>query len=181
MSEGRIANSNHWRYETNLNNSARFVLGTYGHKPLICIGVNPSTSSPEKLDNTNRSVERLAHSNGYDSWITINLYPQRATSPKKIHKRINNQLHDLNIQAIDNLINKIPNADIWAAWGGLMESRPFFTKCILDIYNVISVHNCKWYKIGKLLKAGHPRHPLYLKSNSQTEKFDIESYLLGFD
>ena len=38
----------------------RYILGTAGKKPLITIGINPSTAEPDNLDNTLKSVERIA-------------------------------------------------------------------------------------------------------------------------
>ena len=59
----------------------RYVLGRVGRRPLVCIGINPSTAQPGALDPTLKSVERLANANGFDSWIMFNVYPQRATNP----------------------------------------------------------------------------------------------------
>jgi hypothetical protein len=50
----------HWLYENNEDNTVRYILGTKGKKPLLCFGINPSTAEPEKLDNTLKSVERVA-------------------------------------------------------------------------------------------------------------------------
>ena len=49
---------------------------------LSALGVNPSTAEPDHLDNTLKSVERIALGNGYDSFIMFNVYPQRATRPQ---------------------------------------------------------------------------------------------------
>mgnify|MGYP007025192133 CR=1 FL=1 len=38
----------------------RYLLGTRGSRPLLCLGVNPSTAVPGDLDNTLKSVERIA-------------------------------------------------------------------------------------------------------------------------
>ena len=70
-----------WLYVPDFYTEYRYVLGTKGEKPLICIGVNPSTAEPDHLDNTLKSVERIALGNGYDSFIMFNVYPQRATRP----------------------------------------------------------------------------------------------------
>ncbi len=35
----------------------RFILGEAGENPLVCIGVNPSTAEPDKLDNTHRQLK----------------------------------------------------------------------------------------------------------------------------
>ena len=49
--------------------------GAGGRRPLVCIGINPSTAQPGALDPTLKSVERLANANGFDSWIMFNVYP----------------------------------------------------------------------------------------------------------
>ena len=38
--------------------------GDPGENPLICIGINPSTAAPGDLDNTLKSVERIAAGTG---------------------------------------------------------------------------------------------------------------------
>ena len=68
-----------WIYVNEDNNKVRYVLGYSGINPLICIGINPSTATPDKLDNTLRSVERIALNNGYDSFMMFNVYPIRST------------------------------------------------------------------------------------------------------
>jgi hypothetical protein len=67
-----------WIYEINDDNTCRFVLGTKGEKTLVCFGINPSTAEPGILDNTMKSVDRISKANGYDSWVMLNIYPQRA-------------------------------------------------------------------------------------------------------
>ena len=51
----------------------RYILGTKGKKPLICIGINPSTAEPDNLDNTLKSVERIALGNGFDSSLLASI------------------------------------------------------------------------------------------------------------
>ena len=85
-----------WIYSTNQNNTARFTLGETGTKIIGCIGVNPSTAEPEKLDRTIQSVKRIATTNGFDGWLMLNLYPQRATDPADLHKRANGALYERN-------------------------------------------------------------------------------------
>ena len=70
-----------WLYAPNFYSEYRYLLGTRGKNPLICIGINPSTAKPDALDNTLKSVERIALGNGYDSFLMFNVYAQRATSP----------------------------------------------------------------------------------------------------
>ena len=75
-----------WLYAPNFYSEYRYILGTRGKNPLICIGINPSTAKPDALDNTLKSVERIALGNGFDSFIMFNVYAQRATSPDDMEK-----------------------------------------------------------------------------------------------
>ena len=61
-----------WLYAPNFYSEYRYILGTRGQKPLICVGINPSTAAPDDLDNTLKSVERIALHNGYDSFLMFN-------------------------------------------------------------------------------------------------------------
>ena len=70
-----------WLYVPDFYTEYRYILGTRGENPLICIGINPSTAEPDCLDNTLKSVQRIAGSNGFDSFIMFNVYAQRATRP----------------------------------------------------------------------------------------------------
>ena len=58
-----------WLYAPNFYSEYRYILGTRGSNPLICIGINPSTAKPDDLDNTLKSVQRIALGNGFDSFI----------------------------------------------------------------------------------------------------------------
>ena len=58
-----------WLYAPNFYSEYRYILGTRGKHPLICIGINPSTAQPGDLDNTLKSVERIALGNGFDSFL----------------------------------------------------------------------------------------------------------------
>ncbi len=57
-----------WLYVPKVYSEYRYILGTRGKKPLICMGINPSTAIPDRLDNTLKSVERIALANGFDSF-----------------------------------------------------------------------------------------------------------------
>ncbi len=166
-----------WLYQTDINNKNRFVLGTKGENPLCCFGINPSTAEPGNLDNTVKSVQRLAYYNGFDSWIMFNIYPQRATHPVKIHKRINKIIHTENLEAIQRLFEEFGSLKFWAAWGTLIEHRPYFKRCLKDICQLTEKHNHQWLTIGNLTKAGHPRHPLYIKATTKTQPFNMPAYL----
>ena len=79
-------NENAWIYDHS-EPKARYALGRKGIRPFVCFGVNPSTATPARLDPTVASVARFTEDHGYDGWLMLNLYPQRATNPDKMHKK----------------------------------------------------------------------------------------------
>ena len=73
-----------WLYRPTTFLPYRYVLGRRGTNPLICIGINPSTADPTRLDPTLQSVDRIAKNNGFDGFMMMNVYPQRATVPNDL-------------------------------------------------------------------------------------------------
>ncbi len=167
-----------WLYVPHEYFDYRYILGTLGNKPLITIGINPSTAQPNKLDPTLKSVERIALNNGFDSFIMMNIYAQRATDPNNMHKENFEFLHEENLQAFKWLCETYgQNAKIWGAWGSLISKRPYLKACLKDILGVTEKYGVMWLKAGALLKSGHPHHPLYLRKNTELDEFNINEYL----
>ncbi|MBO4213623.1 MAG: DUF1643 domain-containing protein [Lachnospiraceae bacterium] len=167
-----------WLYVPNFYSEYRYILGTKGKKPLITIGINPSTAEPENLDNTLKSVERIAAFNGFDSFIMFNVYAERATNPDDMDKLFNEKLHTENMKAFTYVLkNAGENPAIWAAWGAIIEKRDYLKDCVADMVRIGNGYNAIWYKAGAVSKAGHPHHPLYLKKDSKIELFDVNDYL----
>lgn len=165
-----------WLYEKSNDNNNRFVLGTVGKNPLVCFGINPSTAEPYNLDNTIKSVDRIRLSNGFDSWIMLNIYAQRATNPKDMHKIKDDILHKENLIHIERILKK-HQPTIWGAWGTLITKRDYLKPCLLEIVDISNKYNCKWVSCGKKSNDGHPHHPLYLKKTEKFEEFDIVKYI----
>ncbi|MDO4315895.1 MAG: DUF1643 domain-containing protein, partial [Oscillospiraceae bacterium] len=82
-----------WLYVPNTYSEYRYILGTRGERPLICVGINPSTAAPDALDPTLQSAQRIALANGYDSFLMFNVYAQRATRPDDMEPALNPLLH----------------------------------------------------------------------------------------
>ena len=166
-----------WLYVPNSYSEYRYILGSRGKKPLICIGINPSTAAPDALDPTLQSVNRIALSNGYDSFLMFNVYAQRATRPDDMEKAMNPLLHEENRKAFRYLLSLSPQPAVWAAWGNIIEKRDYLTDCMRDFLADGKAVGAKWYTAGPLLKSGHPHHPLYLRRDTKLLEFDIEAYL----
>ena len=94
-----------WIYAPNFYSEYRYILGTRGENPLICVGINPSTAKPDDLDNTLKSVQRIAQGNGFDSFLMFNVYAQRATRPDDMEKTCNWALHEENMEAFRYLLS----------------------------------------------------------------------------
>ena len=123
-----------WLYVPDHYSEYRYILGTRGRRPLICVGVNPSTAMPGRLDNTLKSVDRVARFNGYDSFLMFNVYAQRATVPDDMDRELNPVLHRENMRAfVWALEHAGPEPAVWAAWGAVIEKRPYLPACVLDL------------------------------------------------
>ena len=166
-----------WIYAPNFYAEYRYILGTRGQNPLICIGINPSTARPDALDNTLKSVERIALGNGFDSFIMFNVYAQRATNPDDMEPSCNYALHKENLEAFRYVLSISQNPAVWAAWGTIVEKRDYLKECLQDMLAVGEEYGASWYCAGATSKKGHPHHPLYLRKDEKIKPFDIAGYL----
>ena len=165
-----------WLYVPNTYTEYRYILGTRGKKPLICVGINPSTAAPGALDNTLKSVERVARFNGYDSFIMFNVYAQRATRPKDMERSRNETLHRENMAAFAYALSLSPSPAVWAAWGNIIEERSYLIPCVRDMIALGEGRGARWFTAGARSKRGHPHHPLYLRKDSPLDPFDAAAY-----
>jgi len=85
-------------YENSNDNKYRYALGTKEKNTLFCIGINPSTATPENYDMTMKLLKSFAKINNYDSWVMLNIYPQGATDPNELDKELNKNIHEKNIK-----------------------------------------------------------------------------------
>lgn len=175
--KGESFSTDDWLYIPPRYSEYRYILGTRGEKPLICIGINPSTAAPGALDNTLKSVERIALNNGFDSFIMFNVYAERATLPSDMDIECNAYLHRENMKAFEYILRRTPTCALWAAWGTIIEQRAYLRDCVRDMISIAQSCGAKWYTAGKRSKKGHPHHPLYLRKNSPLEAFDVCEYV----
>ena len=166
-----------WLYVPDFYADYRYILGTRGERPLICIGINPSTAAPDDLDNTLKSVERIALGNGFDSFIMFNVYAQRATRPEDMDREVDPRLHRENMAAFEYVLaHGGPAPAVWAAWGNLIETRGYLKDCLQDMLALGRRYGAVWNTAGARSKRGHPHHPLYLRKDSGLDPFDAAAY-----
>ena len=166
-----------WLYVPNEYREYRYILGTRGERPLICIGINPSTAAPDDLDNTLKSVQRIALGNGFDSFLMFNVYPQRATDPDAMERRCNPELHRQNMEAFRYALSISREPAVWAAWGTIIEKRDYLARCLADMIAIGQTYDARWYTAGAISRKGHPHHPLYLRKDAGLDPFDVRSYV----
>ena len=155
----------------------RYLLGTRGKKPVICIGINPSTAAPGALDNTLKSVERVALYNGFDSFFMFNVSAQRATAPGDMDRAEDVRLHTENMKTFAYVLSACPEPVVWAAWGTIIEKRTYLYSYLREMIEIAARHGAVWVSAGKRSAAGHPHHPLYLKKDAAFDPFDPADYL----
>lgn len=171
-------NREQWLYVPDFYTEYRYILGTLGKNPLIAIGVNPSTAKPDYLDNTLKSVERIACANGYDSFMMLNVYAQRATAPEDMEPICNPYLHRENLLALEYVLQQCQSLpSVWAAWGTIIEMRSYLPVCAMDMIQLGEKYGARWFTAGtRSKKGGHPHHPLYLKKDTRLDPFDARAY-----
>ena len=167
--QGDSYDRSRWLYVPDFYTEYRYILGTRGENPLICVGINPSTAEPDNLDPTLKSVERIAAFNGYDSFIMFNVYAQRATRPDDMDRALNERLHRENMAAFRYVLSRTGvgrRPAVWAAWG-----------TIIEMVSVGEEYGARWLCAGKCSNKGHPHHPLYLRRDEPVRDFDVKAYL----
>lgn len=166
-----------WLYAPNFYSEYRYILGTRGKNPLICVGINPSTAQPGDLDNTLKSVQRISLGNGFDSFMMFNVYAQRATDPDAMEKSCNPMLHRENLEAFRYVLSLSEKPVVWAAWGTIIEKRDYLKDCLKDMIAAGEEYSAQWVCAGKTSKKGHPHHPLYLRKDEIIRPFPVAAYL----
>ena len=142
-----------WYYEPHTYQPYRYVLGRVGRRPLVCIGINPSTAQPGALDPTLKSVE-----------------------PNDMDKTPDRALCDENLRWLQAVLAQT-EPTMWAAWGTLIEKRDYLPGLMREMVALTREKNIPWVTFGPRSKKGHPHHPLYLRKDSTPEPFDVENYL----
>ncbi|MBD2303195.1 DUF1643 domain-containing protein [Nostoc sp. FACHB-190] len=129
------------------------------NKPQITfVMLNPSTADAEQDDPTLRKCINFAQSWGYGSLEVVNLFAYRATKPRHL-RQVADPVGSENDYYLQLATKRA--ALIIVAWGvnGSFQNRN------QEVLSLISGQQLL-YCLG-VTKHGHPRHPLYIKNNTQ--------------
>lgn len=104
-------------YECDKSGDCRFALGELGERNLICLGLNPSRARPDSYDPTMKRVVKWTRVHGYDGYVMVNLYPQRATKPSCMDDsaHFNALMVQRNLECISRLF-EMSDFDGWGEW-----------------------------------------------------------------
>ena len=141
-----------WRY------SLWRVWGTDGTR-VAFIGLNPSTADETQDDPTVRRCINFARAWGYDGMYMLNLFGLRSTNPKGLWK-VKDPTGPGNYAAIARNTHVCGMAVV--AWGANVTSEQWTP--------VLEHIKCEMVCLG-LTKSGAPRHPLYVKGDTQVIPF----------
>lgn len=151
----------------------RYVLRKEGRKPLIVLGVNPSTANESQPDHTIRKVMGYADRGGFDSFIMLNVYPQRATNPSDLALELDPLLHQKNIECIASVLSAYPTGTLLVAYGNSIAVRPYLSACLNEILRIVAGYEgLSVVQLGSLTHQGHPRHPLTTAYSIEIKNFE---------
>jgi len=136
-----------------------------GNKVLLIIGLNPSTADGTKDDPTIRRCAGFAERMGYDTLIVANLFALRSTDPHKLRQTEQpiGSLNDVWIVRVARKAHKIV-----LAWGAGADWAPERSDQLLAL---LAHHDL--YCFGTT-QSGAPRHPLYLRSDTELQRYRNE-------
>ena len=160
-------------YNSDQNDQWRYTLGRSGARPLLVIGLNPSTATQEKLDPTVTRVEKVAQQCGFDGFVMLNLYPVRATKPQDLPSKADPVAYERNLETIEKVVAQYANPTLWAAWGETVVDRTYFLRARDTLHERLAQYQPQWRRFGELTATGHPRHPSRLNCAWTLEPYEL--------
>lgn len=159
----------------------RFYLKKEGNRPLIVVGLNPSTADETTPDATMRKIigfinnwnDRFSYN--FDGFIMLNLYPLRETSPVVLNRthEFNPVLHARNMEVISMILETHPHAEILLCYGDSIETVRWLKDCRDEILELIANYEgCSLFTLGGLTNMKNPCHPCRLAYSTNLEPFD---------
>lgn len=104
-----------------------------------------------------------------------------------IRLTLTNRWAHKNLECITRLL-EMANFDVWAAWGANVGKRrnSHLLDSLSQIWRAFEKRegdfDAKWFRLGELTSAGHPRRPLRVAYSEDPVEFDVDLYLkrLGY-
>jgi hypothetical protein len=155
----------------NDDHTHRLILGRLWNESsskIMFIGLNPSKADDVENDNTVRRLIKFSQNWGFGGFYIGNIYSYIATEPKDMIKYYS-QLPNSQVKKLQkaNLHQVIDRASICSmtvfCWGANVDQDDPWVEIVIRRFK-------NAYCFGKT-KDGHPKHPLFLASHTQLQKF----------
>ncbi len=143
-------------------------------REIIFIGLNPSLSDNDYLDNTTKKIIKICDTNNYGKIKIINLFGLISSSPKLLLRHID-PIGFLNNKIINHNIKywiKEINCDLWIGWGNRGKILNRDSQILQKLENYLSIKDKNVSDplmplILKKTKKNNPMHPLYCRDDSK--------------
>lgn len=151
----------------------RYLLGRAWRKqgpadrPLVIIGLNPSTADEKTDDPTIRRCIDFAQQWGHAELVMLNLFAYRSTDPTVLKTEGKDGFDVVGPETDRHLLTNCRGAGmVLAAWGvhGVFQGRS------TAVYRLLTEQGIAIQCLG-ISREGHPRHPLYMPKISQPRPF----------
>lgn len=130
---------------------------------VLWIMLNPSTAAADVDDPTVRKCQKFARTWGFDGISVVNLFALRATDPKAL------LLDDDPVGDGNDLVTQAAietHQAVLCAWGA-NRAASYRADHVLGL---VRAAGRTPYVLG-LTKAGHPRHPLYVRDETSPQEW----------
>lgn len=161
-------------YHSDQEDRWRYTLGKAGRRPLLTVGLNPSTATQERADPTVARVQKVAELHGFDGFTMLNLCAVRATDYRTLPAKVNRVAFDRNLAAIEEAVAAQVEPVIWAAWGAPVVHHVYFLRARDELYRRLARFEPRWLRFGELTATGHPRHASRLDYGWTFAPYDFE-------
>ena len=131
--------------------------------------LNPSTADAYKDDPTIRRCRGFAQEWGYAGMYIGNMLAYRATDPKELPDDISEAIGPHRDHYLQELCER--SNIIVCAWGSSAPTLINRRVSIMTHQNILEDHNYLVYCLGRN-GNGKPKHPLYLRKDSELEVYD---------
>lgn len=138
---------------------------------LAVVGLNPSTATHEVSDPTVTRCVKRARAMGFEGLAMLNLFSLRSTDPRGLladEGWSGGELHDRILE------DAAANAGmVIAAWGGPYSPRALGRIVEARADEVVRLLGEYRFHCLGVTKGGHPRHPLYLRSDAEPKPWRL--------
>jgi len=159
-----LSKDRHYRYQL-----ARYWSGTDGARELIgWVMLNPSTADAELDDPTIRRIIGFSKRWGADGLLVANVFSWRETDPALLEHAVDpaGPENEAWLATTAQLATKTV-----VAWGAGHKAIKGFEHAVLQVTRTLTRYGREPVYCLGTTKAGHPRHPLYVRKDRDLEIF----------